>query len=195
MDFFFPSLADTEDNPAETLQAPFAHGTQEGEEAPEENKSIVPLNLQHRTAKDIEEWTVTAVSDAMSFGTAGYEADFEEAKPDFDAGGWGQYQTFLEEKKIMRVLKSGQYDVRSYVKGTPILLNEGAVSGRYRWLYEVPIMVSYLKRGVTDYKNVEPVNQNMALRVQVGRVEDPQDDYGLSIERWSGTVKQVAQQQ
>ena len=191
LQFLFPSLRETEASPSETLQAPFADGTREGEAAIDESKSLVPMHLAHRTKEDVSEWVVTTISEALSFDERDYNADLAQAKPSFDQGGWAQYQAFLTDKKFLNVLQSGQYDVRSYVKGVPYLLNEGAVSERYRWLYDVPVMVSYLKRGVSNYKGVEPVNQHMMLRVQIGRSEAAENEMGLLVERLEGRVQKA----
>ena len=195
LQFLFPSLRDEGLGPAETLQAPFADAAQEGGEVDSKNRSLVPLHLPHRTTEDVSSWIMTTISESMSFDESDYRADFEQIKPLFDQGGWAQYQAFLQDKKILNVLQSGQYNVRSYVKEVPALLNDGAVSQRYRWLYDVPIMVSYLKRGARDYKDVEPVNQDIVLRVQIGRSEQAGNDMGLLVERVDGRLKTDSQGQ
>jgi len=193
LDFFFPSLRDVEAGPAETLKAPFAD-IEEGEDGDTQKQmngsSSIPLNLPHRATADISGWVVTVVSEVMTFGDD-YSAALDATKIYYDEGGRGQYDAFLEEKKIKNVMQSNKYDVRSFVSDTPLLLNEGAVQERYRWLYEVPLSVSYMKRGVKDYKDVEPVNQNMVLRVQIGRSATAETDLGLQIERWSGKVQKI----
>lgn len=189
LEFFFPSLRDTTDDPSETLQAPFAE-EKKVDEGVEENpkKQNVPLKLPHRATGEITQWAVTTVSDVMTF-EKDYKEQMEASKSLFDKGGRGQYDAFLTENKIMNVVESGQYDVRSYVRDKPLLLNEGDVQGRYRWLYEVSLMTSYIPRGVKNYKEIEPVSRNMTLRIQVGRSAEADNELGLQVELWSGKAE------
>ena len=193
LEFLFPSLRDEGYNPSETLQAPFAEPEQAtGEEAKlSQPEDAIPLDQPHRASADISEWTVNTVSDLMMFEHVDYKKKLEETKRYFDQGGRGQYDAFLNDTKIIKVLESGKYEVRSYVSDAPLLLNEGAVSGSYRWLYEVPVMVSYLPRGSSTYKNLEPVNQSIVIRLQVGRSADAETDLRLQVERWSGKARKM----
>ena len=72
--------------------------------------------------------------------------------------------------------------LNSYVKERPLLLNEGSVSERYRWLYELEIMMTYLPQATYNYEEAKPINRDVKLRVQVGRIEGTPDEEGLVIE-------------
>lgn len=196
LEFFFPSLKDPGYDPYETLQAPFATPDENtGEEVKlKQPEDSIPLDKPHRADADIAAWVTTTTAEVMMFEGDDYHKDLEETKKYFDASGREQYEAFLNTTKMMKVLESGRYQIRAYVSDAPLLLNEGVVSGRYRWLYEVPIMVSYIPRGANDYKNLEPVNQNIVLRMQVGRTADAQTDLRLLIERWSGKVRKLDKQ-
>lgn len=196
LEFLFPSLRDEGYNPSETLQAPFAapaegEATAEGPEGAEVEKKdsrpedAVPLKQAHRASADISEWVTNAASEVMTFDGE-YKQELADSRKYFDEGGRAQYEAFLNDTKIKRVLESGKYEVRSYVSDVPLLLNEGAVKERYRWLYEVPVMVSYIPKGSNNYKNLEPVNQAVVIRLQVGRTADAETDLRLKIERWNG---------
>ena len=215
VDFFFPMLKDESNDPGNTLEAPFTVKTEKelaAEAAKAEGvakaetegaapvaeevltKAVNPQNSidmdkPHRASSVISEWIVTAVSEIMTFDDGKVGRTYKDTASHFEKRGREQYVAFLKEVKIDNVLKSGKYKIRSYVNDAPLLLNEGPVSGRYRWLYEVPLMLSYLKLDVADYKDAEPVNQQVVLRVQVGRSPDAQNDMGISIERLSGEAK------
>ena len=188
VEFLFPSLKDEQPNPSETLKAPFADTEEEVKNATVPPKEV-PLNQPHRTSGEIGEWVTSIASDALTF-EGKQDNELEGKKVNFDTGGWSEYEAFLEAQKIKSVIDSGQYQLRSYVQDIPVLLNEGAVNERYRWLYEVPVHVSYLQRNLDSYKNarVEPINRIMTVRVQVGRIADADNDMGLQVERWSGKV-------
>lgn len=197
-EFFFPWLADKEPNPYETLRAPFADLLPESEASahqlsPEEvlkqrlPENNVPMDKAHRQAGQIADIVGEFVAKVMLYQGDDYEADLAESMKLFDAQGQAAYKAFLEEKKLMQVLQSLRYYVRSYVEDIPIVLNAGPIDGRYRWLLEVPVIVSYMDRNEQDYKQGGQVtNQKFVIRLQVGRSEAAQNQDQLLIETWSG---------
>lgn len=148
------------------------------------------LHNPHRTALEISQWLETAIPEIMTFASKDSTQDLKNKEPYFDEYGLANFQEFLEQTKLMTIIQSGQYNTRTYVHDIPVLLNEGLVDGRYRWLYEVPVAVSYMDRSVDNYEEAEAVNQYFSLTVQVGRVyaEQADNEHHLLFESWSGKV-------
>ncbi len=199
LEFFFPTLKQKGADPMETLQAPFALDPKAAppKERPDPTKAELPVNQlpldqPHRDNQEISSWLTSVTSAAMTFDGDDYQAKIKDNEKYFTLAGKEQYMVFLNGNNVIKVLDSKKFHVRSFVQDIPLLLNEGAVNGVYRWLYEVPMMVSYMERGVTDYKKLEPVNQQIVLTVQVGRVPSSGTDMAVLIERWDGRVQQVA---
>ncbi len=197
LDFFFPSLKKEQYNPYETMRAPFAQ--QEGQDSaafeiqnlPE---NAIPLNRPHRSKTHIREWLVRAVSDAMTFENSSFEEALSKTAASFDKNGQAEYIKFLNEKNIERIIRSGKYNIRSFIKDTPILESEGEVNGTYHWLFSVPVMLSYMDKNMKSYENAEPVNQTINLIVQVGRIETTAEKGGIGIviERWEGRAEKIS---
>lgn len=205
--FLFPMLKDTsQPDPAQTLQAPFAEAkpapvTGPGQVAEQPKPSLpenfVPLDVPHRNSDQVADWLVMTVSEALTFTDVPYQTALDKTAAYFNPAARQQFLTFLQEANIQPTLIAGQYSVRSFVPEAPLLLNEGAIEKRYRWLYEVPVMVSYMAKGVNGYKknSVQPVNQMLTLKVQVGRTSDHADiGKDIIIETWVGTVDHTRQQ-
>lgn len=204
VEFFFPMLKDTSNDPANTLRAPFAEPddeSSEGDAAKDDNgetaanaedqnpsNETVPLRLAHRSDREIGQWVTTAVSEAITFTEEDAAAEIIEHKANFDPNGWKEFERFLNDTSIIKVVESDRYQLRSYVKGVPLLLNEGAVSERYRWLFEVNADISYLDRNVSDYEDIVPENRTLKLLVQIGRSKNAKNEAGLLIERWDGKI-------
>lgn len=177
-------------DPSQTLQAPFAYDPNRkidaGEALPE---NAVPLETSHRSPQEIGNWLMTAISDAMSF-----ELPKDGSKPSikreyFTPSGVVQFEEFLEKTGIKKVIDSQKYHLRSFVRQTPLLLNEGSAQGHYRWLFEVPLMVSYIETGDFKYKDKEAINQAITLTVQVSRVAKGGGKEGVLIEIWNGKIE------
>jgi hypothetical protein len=195
VEFFFPTLKKREYDPARTMQAPFAVDEKTLKEMADPNAPIgpppkfalpennTPMDQPHRDNKEIAGWLTMVSSEIMTFDKGNYQKRMEDTEKYFTASGREQYVKFLTDNNIIKVLESGKYDVRSFVQEPPLLLNEGAVNGTFRWLYEVPIMLTYVERGTKSYKNVEPVNQQVILIVQIGRTTTDMQGVGVLIER------------
>ncbi len=192
LEFFFPSLRSDESDPTRGGYAPFAEAPENASESgfleriPEGTQ---PLDQSHRPSNEISEWVADAVVESLNFNEAAYKDDFAGSVKYFTDAGRAQYETFLREKKIYDVLRSGRFYVRSYVEDTPLLLNEGAVNGVYRWLYRVPVVATYMDREMESYEEAEPVSHRFTLDVQVGRTHANRAVDGLIVETWGGKVE------
>lgn len=197
LEFLFPSLKKPTYDPYQTLEAPFADNPSKPEDVDLEERlsqrpeDAVALDQPHIAHSAVSDWVVTAVSNAMTFDAVDYRQDLQENMGYFDKPGHEQFQKFLKSTSLGKVLVSNKYHLRSFVEHDPSLLNRGAAKGTYHWLFEVPVMVTYMDRRMKDYKGARPLSQRMDLRVQVGRVRDRNAPYSLQIEHWSGTLKKA----
>lgn len=196
LEFFFPSLRQKGPDPLDTLQAPFALDPQAKPPAqkPDPAKAVLPENTTpvdqpHRGYEEISAWLTNILSETMTFDSSNYQPVIAKNAQYFTAAGKDEYVSFLNENNVLKVLDSKKYQVKTFVENTPLLLNEGAVNGVYRWLYEVPVMISYMPAGAKDYKKLQPVNQRVVLTIQAGRVPGQLSGTGLLLERWSGRLQ------
>ncbi|MCB1563721.1 MAG: DotI/IcmL family type IV secretion protein [Alphaproteobacteria bacterium] len=186
-EFFFGKAKDDGPDPLQTGVAPFAYDPSKPAEALKSlPESTVPLNLPHRSPAHLVEWVTTASSEVLTFEKSDYRAEIKDRKDRFDSNGLREYVAFLQERNIIKILEDGTFQVRSFVEEPPLLLNEGVVDGRYHWLYELPMMVSYMDRNMKTYKKADAVNQHIILKVQIGRSADGSGIDGLKIEHFSG---------
>lgn len=194
--FFGPDKPEEpEYDPSQTLIAPFADDTVKDMRMFEGGQSdIVALDMPHTTDTEIGRWLVKIVSELLSV-KAGYgKQHLEQKKVFFTPTGYAQFTKFLSDKGISKVLESGRYNVNSYAKEDPLLLNSGEIDKRFRWAFEVPIMVSYLDSRGFDYRRQDSVNQDLMLTIQVGRAGNIQSEdnyYEVLIETFSGVSKKI----
>lgn len=184
----------TEPDPGQTLQAPFAYEGKQSDNNGQIKRSAsnpVPLKHAHTNESEIGKWLMMAISETLSY-KVGEDGDIvEQNKEYFAPSGQQQLRKFFQDNNITKVMESGRYNIRSFVRENPLLLNSGTAQDRFRWLYEVPVMVSYMDAKGFDYKNDDPVNQHMLLTIQVGRVEASENDFDVLIETWSGKSQKI----
>ncbi len=192
----FFGVPDTGPKPEETLQAPFSY-----DQAMETNGKIAgepqagSLTHPHAAENDISRWLVTTVSEALTYDASAAKdpagQGYESKKKNFTPGGFNQYMQFLQANNITKVIDSERFHIKSFVEDRPLLLNAVAHEGRYRWLYEIPVMVSYMDAKNFNYKETNPVNQKIMLTVQLGRAKDSGNDMEVLIETWNGKSQKV----
>lgn len=190
LEFFFGKMKDEGPDPMQTGVAPFAYDPSKPAEILEGlPESAVPSHLPHRSPAHLAEWITTVSSEILTFEKSDYREEIKLRKNYFDSSGLREYVAFLQERNIIKILEDGTFHVRSFVEEQPLLLNEGVVDGRYRWLYEVPVMVSYMNKGMKTYKKADAVNQRIILKIQIGRSADASGVDGLKIEHFSGKAE------
>lgn len=189
LDLLFPEIQQGP-GPAQTLRAPFADEDAVIEEMDISGQAanITPLHMRHRTNTIITRWVQQNIPNMLSYKADNYNSIYAQNAKFFDKVGMGEYLTFLQDKNFITTLDTGRYDVAGFIKDYPILLNQGAVDGSYRWLYQVNVMVTYIDSGVTDYTKLDSsaaITQEFVINIQLGRHKDVDNDYGVLIETWS----------
>lgn len=185
------------EDPSVTLRAPFSYDqadtTEEGSLAAL-SEGPQPLRYAHTTETEIAKWLVMAVSNSMNYEVGGKPDIATEHSKYFAQSGQQQFRDFLVQNNIQKVIDTGRFNIRSFARERPLLLNSASANDRYRWLYEVPLMVSYMDAKDFNYKEDDPVNQQIILTIQVGRfdkVDDPENAFDVLIETWSGRSQQI----
>lgn len=189
LDFLFPEIQQGP-SPAQTLKAPFADedAVIEDMDMSGHAANITPLHLRHRTNTIITRWVQQNIPNMLSYKADTYKGVYADNAKAFNKVGLGEYLAFLQDKNFLTTLDTGRYDIAGFIKDYPVLLNEGAVDGSYRWLYQTNVMVTYIEAGVTDYNELDSssaITQEFVVNLQLGRHKNVENDHGILIETWS----------
>lgn len=188
-EFLFPQPND-KPNPAETLRAPFADEDAVIVEMDATGRAAnrTPLHLRHRTNTVVTRWVQQNIPNLLSYKAQDYKRAYGKNIAYFSKVGADEYLQFLKDKNFLKTLETGQYDIAGFIQDYPILLNEGAIDGYYRWLYQMNIMVTYIESGVSDYKSLKnegSITQEFVVNFQLGRHKDVDNEHGVLIETWA----------
>ena len=192
-EFLFPFLK-SPNAPSETMKAPFANedAVYEGLDASGNRENASPLHLKHRTNTKMTEWLLLTIPDLLSYQADNYEDLYRERSRLFNEIGEKEYATFLHNANIIKTLQSGAYDVSGFIKEYPVVVNEGPADNRYRWVYKMTAMITYIKGGTTNYEAIndsDAISQEWEIVFQVGRSREAANDAGVFIETWSAEKK------
>jgi intracellular multiplication protein IcmL len=155
--------------------------------APEGLKPVIPVDLTepHRGVTQVAEWVALSVGEMLNFSAAGYGTHIVEMGTYANDKARGDFQSFVDQNKIFDTLKNGNLRMNSSAEEAPLLLNKGAVEGSYRWLYEIPVLLTFLPLDAKSYMDSEHVSQHVIVNAQVGRVTYKTNADELQIESFS----------
>lgn len=182
-------VEDKTPKPEDTLVAPFADdaGAKQNANAPLPVNDV-PLDQPHRTADEIGAWVTTTVSTVLSFDAGDFGKELKGTENYFTPEGLASYLSFLDSSGYRaRIVNEGDR-MGNFIKEDPFLLNKGAAGGTYHWLFEVPVMVSFLPNGSRDVRTEATRNEELVINVDVVRVPGSIGE-AVRIYNWSARLK------
>lgn len=141
------------------------------------------LSNPNRTTDEILSTAERLAVDSLTFSPLKLADNLQEAKKRFTQQGWIDYGTFLRESKLYDMVRLERYGIATIVNGNSMIMTKGAVAGAYRWLVDLPLMVTFIQKDAQGQE--KSVNGgNFRLVVQIGRAKQGAGVDGLQIESW-----------
>lgn len=144
------------------------------------------LDMPHRHESAVSAWIQTAVAKALTFQTDGYDQHRGEIDEFMSPAGMAEFQKFIEDTKALALMQTRHFELKSFVTDIPKLATSGVAQNRYRWLYDVPVNMTFLPVGTSNYEDLtadQYVSERLNLRIQIGRVAEGGLE-GMEIETW-----------
>lgn len=138
---------------------------------------MVALSDPNLSTPALMSWVAQASTEVMTFGFNDYRRRLQEASRNFTRRGWESFTVALQKSRIIEMVEANQQVVTAAPRGAPILQSEGVFGGRYQWVIQLPLIVTYQSGNRT---NVTPLLVTLVV-VRVPRLESPN---GVGIEQW-----------
>lgn len=138
---------------------------------------MVALNEPNLSTPALMSWVAQASTEVMTFGFHDYRRRLQEASRNFTKTGWGSFTAALEKSRIIEMVEANQQVVTAVPRSAPILVSEGLIAGRYQWIVEIPLTVTYQAGSKTR-------NDNFLVRLVIVRVPKLESPNGVGIEQW-----------
>lgn len=171
-------------------EAPFSETLRAAKDTLPQQRSIT-LDEPHRTARELSLWVSERVSEALTFDATNYDRQLQAAQSYFSPGGYEEFKTYLAQSNLRNTLQAGDQKVNVIVEQPPLLLNSGAVEGVFRWLYEVPVTISFTPRALKEFSPsaTGAEGRKLTVRLQLGRHDDAAVGEGVRIESWAVSAR------
>lgn len=138
---------------------------------------MVSLTQPNLSTPALMSWVAQATTEVMTFGHNDYRRRLQESSRNFTRRGWESFTKALENSRIISGVEANQQVITAVPSGAPILKSEGVVAGRYQWVLEMPIALSFESGANKSF-------QNSLVTVVVVRVPRLESSNGVGIDQW-----------
>jgi len=138
---------------------------------------MIPLSESNMTDAAIVSWAARAGSDIMTFGFHDHQKRLQETSTYFTRRGWQSFTEALSKSRIIESVEQNQQVVTAAPQRAPVIVQQGLVAGIYRWIVEVPLVVTY-QSGTAQQSS------NLNITLVVVRVSTLDNPSGVGIQQW-----------
>lgn len=144
------------------------------------------LTIQNHSSPEVAQMLLDMIAESLSFTGATYDRNIAAVEPYFTPSGYRQYKEFLAGSGFAQTLSQQNLQAGAYIQGAPLEINRGAYNGAFKWVFEVPVTISFVPTQFNTYRGdtVRAQNRKIVLRVQLTRVADPRNPDAVRIEIW-----------
>lgn len=143
---------------------------------------MVPLNQANLSTPALMSWVAQATTEVMTFGFNDYRRRLQEASRNFTPKGWESFTRALQLSRIIEMVETQQQVATAAPRGAPILQSEGLVLGRYQWIVQLPMVVTYQAGAKTR-------SDNLLVTVTIVRVSRLESANGIGIAQWIAVLR------
>lgn len=138
---------------------------------------MIPLDQPNLSSPALMSWAAQAATEVMTFGFNDYRRRLQESSRNFTRRGWESFTQALQKARIIEMVEANQQVVTAAPQGAPILQSEGMAAGRYQWVVQLPLVVTYQSGSRVK-------SDNLLITLVIVRVPRLESPNGVGIEQW-----------
>ncbi len=152
-------------------------------------ENVVSMANAHLTDSELKTWISMAVSESLTFSKDNFTDVIKNIKPYYSPEGFSAFEQYLINSGVAKSIRSGNFDMGVYIEEQPIFFNSSVIQGKYKWLYQMPLAISFFpKNGQVVGNNSDKfVNRKVTLNIQITRATVDNNPEALQIETWNVT--------
>jgi intracellular multiplication protein IcmL len=138
---------------------------------------MTPLDQPNMDTPALLSWVAAAASDVMTFNYTDYQRRLQQSSKHFTKVGWETFAAALQRSRIIDSVTAQNQMVSAQPKTAPVLIQEGPLGGKYRWVVSMPLIVNY--KGQTASRQ-----DTLQLSLVIERVAALENPNGVGIAQW-----------
>ncbi len=104
---------------------------------------LFPLSEAMLSPGELLQWTHRAAIAAYTYNFVNYRDAMQQLQNQFTPAGWKFYEDALRVSRNLETVIAKKLVVSAVATGTPVILDQAVVEGRYSWKIQIPLLVSY----------------------------------------------------
>jgi len=140
---------------------------------------LVPLQSLDEpvmTGAALAQWTVAAVTDALTFGHHDWRLRLGAARERFTEAGYAGFLAELEDSRILARVRDNRQVVSAVAQGAPVIVDTRISAGGLSWELQFPLLLTF---STGDRE----LNEQLAMRVLVVRTPRDERPAGIAVEQ------------
>lgn len=135
---------------------------------------LIPLDRPNLANNTIAQWANEAATTAYTLDFQGYRKQLLDASNYFTPNGWKQFLQAMEASNNLESIKAKQLLMTAVPTGTPSIVHQGMIDGRYSWSVQIPLLVSLQNANTL-------VQQSILVTMLITRVSVLDNSKGIAI--------------
>lgn len=140
-------------------------------------RPITALKNPNMNKEALLNWAAAAATEVMTFGFSDYDTKLYSTRFLFTPEGWLKFAPAVMESEILKTVRASQQIITAVPRTQPVILWEGVSKGKYKWVVQVPLLLS-IRAG--ELKTTKQIIVNLHI-VRVSTSEMPT---GIGIQLW-----------
>jgi intracellular multiplication protein IcmL len=138
---------------------------------------LVPLNQPILNSAAIIDWASQVAASSYTYSFINYRQKIQKLEPYFTKNGWQSFLKGLQDSSTLTAMEANKLIVSAVVSGTPVVVNQAVLSGRYAWKVQVPVLVTF-QSASEKYQN------KYMITIVIVRDSTLQNARGIAIEQF-----------
>lgn len=184
--FFYAKAVDNNNPPPADAKTLFKNSLGKPKPLSDAEIGEADLAVQHMSSQEVGNLLEIIIAECLSFNPSDFDKNSRLVQSYFTAQGYEQYKAYLQKTDFGNVIKSRNLQSGAFAERPPLEVNSLVQNGVYKWLFEVPVTLSFIPVNSQTYRDgaTKAQNQRFTLRVQLTRVKDAKNANKISIEIW-----------
>lgn len=135
---------------------------------------LYPLSEPMWAPTELLQWAHRAAISAYTYNFVSYRDAFQQLQNQFTPEGWNYFENALQSSRSLETVLAKKLVVSAVATGTPVILDQGVIGGRYAWKVQIPLLVTYQSPN-------EQTQQPITILMIISRVPTVDTPKGIAI--------------
>jgi len=104
---------------------------------------LFPLSAPMISPGELLQWSHRAAINAYTYNFVNYRDAMQQLQNHFTPAGWKYYEDALRTARTLEMVIAKKLVVSAVATGTPVILDQAVINGRYSWKVQIPLLVTY----------------------------------------------------